>query len=325
MKILFLNRLDRYWEGKVEELARAFPEHSFISYSSDSDPKAHISDAEVIVKGNLSQADLDKARNLRMVVVPWTGVDGLPLERLRERGVIVSNTHENAEVVAERAVALALAVTGRVVELHNDLAQGVWLGRPSNKEATWYSIIGKRCSVLGLGKIGQAIAKLISGFECEITGFKRTSGGEFSYVKRVTDDIHDAVRAGDLVFVALPLTKKTAGIIGSDLLSQMKGKYLVNVSRGRVIEEQALYDALKSGTLAGAAIDVWYEYPSSDRPATLPSRYPIHRFSNVVMSPHVGSWSVESMHSMVNGALKNIESFLLKGRPEEEIDLDELY
>jgi len=325
VKILFLNRLDRYWEGKVEGLARAFPEHSFISHSSNDDPKAHISDAEVIVKGNLSQADLDKARNLRMVVVPWTGVDGLPLERLKERGVIVSNTHENAEVVAERAIALALAVTGRVVELHNDLSQGVWLGRPSNKEATWYSIIGKRCSILGLGKIGQAIAKLISGFECEITGFKRTPGGEFPYVKRVTDDIQDAVRAGDLVFVALPLTKKTAGIIGSDLLSLMKGKYLINVSRGKVIEEQALYDALNSGTLAGAAIDVWYDYPSNDRPATLPSRYPIHRFSNVVMSPHVGSWSVERMHSMVNGAIKNIESFLLGGRPEEEIDLDELY
>ena len=325
MKILFLNRLDRYWEGKIEELARAFPEHSFISYSSSSDPKGHISDAEVIVKGNLSQADLDKARNLRMVVVPWTGVDGLPLERLRERGIIVSNTHENAKVVAERAVALALAVTGRVVELHNDLAQGVWLGRPSNKESTWYSIIGKQCSILGLGNIGQAIAKLISGFECEITGFKRTPDSGLPYVKRITDDIHDAVQAGDLVFVALPLTKKTAGIIGSGLLSQMKGKYLVNVSRGRVIEEEALYDALKSGTLAGAAIDVWYEYPSSDRPATLPSRFPIHRFSNVVMSPHVGSWSVESMQSMVDGTIKNIEGFLRNGRPEEYVDLNEMY
>jgi len=91
----------------------------------------------------------------------------------------------------------------------------------------------------------------------------------------------------------LPLTKETHHLINKEIISQMQGKFLVNVGRGQIIEEEALYYALKNGILAGAAIDTWYLYPDSDHAVQLPSRYPIHTFKNVVISPHVGGFTIE--------------------------------
>ena len=129
----------------------------------------------------------------------------------------------------------------------------------------------------------------------------------------------------ELVFVALPLTSETFAIVNQEVLDAMGSAYLINISRGKVVEEKALAESLMSGKLAGAAIDVWYDYPSIDRPVTLPSRYPIHTLPNVVLSPHVGSWTTESMQAMVDGTVESIGHYLLTGNPIDIVDLEKMY
>lgn len=325
MLVLFLNKFDKYWDGKLDQLRNAFPGHDFVSYLDHKDPKELLPEADVLVKGSLSKEELTKAVKLKAVFVPWTGVDGLPLNELKKRSIILANNHGNAEVVAERAIALAMAVTGRVVELHKNLEKGVWLGRPSSKEFTWFSILERKCAILGLGQIGQKIAGFLKAFRCRINGFKKEPSGSYPGIDFITNDIKQAVRGAELVFVALPLTSATLGIVNQEVLDAMGSAYLINISRGKVVEEKALAESLMSGKLAGAAIDVWYDYPSIDRPVTLPSRYPIHTLPNVVLSPHVGSWTTESMQAMVDGTVESIGHYLLTGNPIDIVDLEKMY
>jgi phosphoglycerate dehydrogenase-like enzyme len=323
--VLFLNKFDKYWDGKLDQLRKAFPGHDFVSYLDHNDPKELLPEADVLVKGSLSKEELTKAVKLKAVFVPWTGVDGLPLNELKKRSIILANNHGNAEVVAERAIAVAMAVTGRVVELHKNLEKGVWLGRPSSKEFTWFSILERKCAILGLGQIGQKIAGFLKAFRCRINGFKKEPSGSYPGIDFITNDIKQAVRGAELVFVALPLTSATLGIVNQEVLDAMGSAYLINISRGKVVEEKALAESLMSGKLAGAAIDVWYDYPSIDRPVTLPSRYPIHTLPNVVLSPHVGSWTTESMQAMVDGTVESIGHYLLTGNPIDIVDLEKMY
>ncbi|HON26957.1 MAG: hydroxyacid dehydrogenase [Mesotoga sp.] len=325
MLVLFLNKFDKYWDGKLDQLRKAFPGHDFVSYLDHKDPKELLPEADVLVKGSLSKEELTKAVKLKAVFVPWTGVDGLPLNELKKRSIILANNHGNAEVVAERAIALAMAVTGRVVELHKNLEKGVWLGRPSSKEFTWFSILERKCAILGLGQIGQKIAGFLKAFRCRINGFKKGPSGSYPGIDFITNDIKQAVRGAELVFVALPLTSETFGIVNQEVLDAMGSAYLINISRGKVVEEKALAESLMSGKLAGAAIDVWYDYPSIDRPVTLPSRYPIHTLPNVVLSPHVGSWTTESMQAMVDETVESIGHYLLTGNPIDIVDLEKMY
>ncbi|HRR43284.1 MAG TPA: 2-hydroxyacid dehydrogenase [Mesotoga sp.] len=325
MLVLFLNKFDKYWDGKLDQLRKAFPGHDFVSYLDHKDPKELLPEADVLVKGSLSKEELTKAVKLKAVFVPWTGVDGLPLNELKKRSIILANNHGNAEVVAERAIALAMAVTGRVVELHKNLEKGVWLGRPSSKEFTWFSILERKCAILGLGQIGQKIAGFLKAFRCRINGFKKEPSGSYPGIDFITNDIKQAVRGAELVFVALPLTSETFGIVNQEVLDAMGSAYLINISRGKVVEEKALAESLMSGKLAGAAIDVWYDYPSIDRPVTLPSRYPIHTLPNVVLSPHVGSWTTESMQAMVDETVESIGHYLLTGNPIDIVDLEKMY
>ncbi len=325
LKFLFLNTLNHYWSQRIDQLKDRFPDHDFVSKLDHDNPRELVHEAEALITGRLSAEEIEKARRLKIVFVPWTGVNSLPLEKLKNRNVIVSNNHGNAAIVAERAIALALAVTGRVVFLHKEMERGIWPGRTDDRDTSWFSIQGKTCAVLGLGQIGIRIAQMLKGFDCRVLGYRRDpSKGKPDHVDDLLD-LQDAIRMSELVFLALPLTNLTSGLINADVLKNMKDKFLVNISRGEIINEKALFDSLKNGTLAGAAIDTWYNYPSRDRPVAFPSSYPLHTLTNVVLSPHVASWTPEGIRLMVDETVKSIESYILQGRPLYEVDLDLTY
>jgi len=325
MLILFLTRLDKYWDGKLDELRASFPEHDFVAYDNSDNPTKLLAEADLVVKGSLTAGEVELAKKLKAVVVPWTGVNGLPLKELRNRSIIVANNHGNARIVAERAFALALALTGRIVELHNNMVKGIWLGRPEGKNSSWFSILGKSCAILGLGQIGLNIASFLKAFDCRVQGFKKHITEQIEGIDLLSERLEEAIQGADLVFVALPLTSETEGMISREVLQKMKGKYLINIARGKVIDEEALYTALADGTLAGAAIDVWYNYPAKDKPFILPSKYPIHTLPNVVMSPHVGSWSEEGNRAMVDDTVRNIVSYIVSGKFIDNVDLELSY
>lgn len=328
MKIIFMNRLEQEWIKALENLRLEFKNVEFLIPSDQFEFQTILESADAVVGDRFSSEDILNAKNLKVIFVPWTGVNTLPWKAIKERHIIVSNNHANAEVVAERAIALILSLMGRIVEYHNDLSKGIWHGFSGGdaEGAFWTSLRNKNCGIVGTGSIGREIAKLLKAFNCKTIGFKKQKTSEkIDFIDEITFDLEYLVSKSDAVFIALPLTAQTKGIINQNIISRMEDKFLVNISRGDIIDEKALYDGIKDGILAGAAIDTWYRYPTKALPATLPSAYPIHNFKNVIVSPHVGSLTIEGVEGMIDATIDNIRSYIRDGKPINVANPDLMY
>ncbi len=325
--VIFLNRLSSYWDKGLAQLESEFPDVNFIKNSNPDDRLTLLKTAGAVITGRLTAEELNAAGNLKIVFVPFTGLNNFPLEQLKERKIHISNTHANARFVAEKAAALILALLGRIVEYHNELKKGYWF-RSSDDSDTWTSIQGRTCGILGYGSIGKNIAKFMKGFDCKIIGFKKHIDKDISkykYADEVSSDIHEVITKSDIIFVSLPLNNETKGLISGEVLSKMKGKYIVNIARGDIINEDALYTALIDGTLAGAALDVWYNYPGKKQEPVFPSNKPIYELPNVIISPHVASDTPGAIDAMIDETIENIRIYLKTGTPPNLIDKERYY
>jgi len=326
VKIGFYLPLNQHWRQNIERLSSSFPRVEFIPDPDRS--LAEFDSLDAVVANPVPRETYEKARNLKAVFVPFVGINHLPADLLLERGVAVFNCHGNAFSVAERALAMTLVAYGRIIEFHNDLRRGTWHGFWVGKghEDFWHSLQGKPCAVLGTGAIGQALARLLSAFDCPVTGFRRRLGeGTPQHFTRVTSDLSDAIRDAEVVFVALPLTAETEGLVSREVLASMKGKFLVNVGRGGIVDEEGLYRALADGILSGAAIDTWYTYPPKGETVGAPSRFPIHELPNVVLSPHVAGSTWEAVANNAVQTVDNVAEWLRTGTCASKVDLRASY
>ena len=268
--------------------------------------------------GRFTRELSEKTPNLKITFASWTGVDNIDFRIVRERNLIVANTKSHAKIVAEKAVALVLSLLGRIVEYHNDLKEGIW-----HFGEVWTSIRGKRVCIVGFGGIGQEIARILKAFDCFIIGVKRhIENIPIKLADEIfsSDELDTALKKSNIVILTLPLTRRTKWIIDEKRMKLLRGKYLVNVGRGELIKEEALYMGLKNGWLKGAAIDTWYLYPSEEQEVTLPSRYPVHRFRNVILFPHVGGTTEEGAKKRAEDIVENIRSYLKTGSPKWSVD-----
>ncbi|MBB6482093.1 2-hydroxyacid dehydrogenase [Spirochaeta isovalerica] len=315
MKILFFTHLTEEFPALIDELKEKWKEHSFICARSKDEYLEHALDSHILVYGNPSDDIIKRAAELKLIIVPYAGVGQLNFPLIRSRMISVANSHGNGAVVAERALGLAMACCGRIVEFHNDMKEGNWhrTGDQSRPFDYWYSIAGKKISILGTGSIGKSLSRLLKGFDCSVLGFRKNSGELTDYFDAITTDLDEALRFGDLVFLALPSTKETENIISRDKISLLEGKFVINVGRGSLIEEEPFFDALKSGTVKGAGIDAWYEYPSKENPAVTGSAFPFHELPNVVISPHAASHAPEGKLGQLTGACQVLETYLHNG------------
>jgi lactate dehydrogenase-like 2-hydroxyacid dehydrogenase len=328
LKVVFLNKLSRHWEPGIQNLEKEFPDVQFIKNSNPEDKIKLLQTADAVITGRLTKDETENAANLKIIFVPFTGLNSFPLELLKERNILISNTHANAGYVAEKAVAMILALLGRVVEYHNELKKGNWF-RSFDFSDTWLSIQGKTCGILGYGSIGKNIAKILKVFGCRIIGFKKNTNvnpEDLKYADELSNNLMDVIEKSEIVFVCLPLNAGTKELLTSGVLSLMEGKYLVNISRGEIINEDALFAALKDGTLAGAALDVWYKYPGKNQnEPVFPSDKPIYELPNVVISPHKASNTSEAIEAMISDTLDNIRTFLLTGKTKNLIEKERYY
>ncbi len=283
---------------------------------------------DAVVANVVDRAYYERASRLKAVFVPFVGINHLPADLLLEKGIAVYNCHGNAESVAERALALALAGFGRLIEFHNDLAaekwHGFWVGK--GREDFWHSIFRRRCVILGTGAIGETLARLLKAFDCRVAGYRRRSGAAAPpWFDTVSTNLPEALEGAEIVFVALPLTDETRGLVGREALASMRGAFLVNVGRGEVVDEAALYRALTDGTLAGAGLDVWYTYPQGGSDTGAPSRFPMHELPNVVLSPHVGGSTYEAVELNAGQTASNLARWLRSGEAAHRVDLRASY
>lgn len=310
-----IENLDMNWQKIFIKLNEDFPEHNFIN-TVNHDPKFIIEQSDVLVLYAISEEELNHAKKLKVIFTPFAGVDSLPLELIKKLNIQLSNTHWNAKYVAEKALGLALSVMGRTVEFHKRLEKGLWSGYLTKNEQyqNWTSLYDKSCTILGFGAIGKAIVRLLAPYECSIKAFKRKiNKNDLKYNVKFTTDLKDALTDSDVCFNTLPLTNETRHLINSSNINLLYDSFVINVGRGSVIEEKSFFEALKSGAIKGAGIDVWYCYPNN-LSACLPSLYPFHELSNVVISPHVASESYEGLDLFVNSTIDRIRTYLSTGK-----------
>lgn len=255
-----------------------------------SDVGDQLADADAVMGWVMPPGGFERAKTLKALVWLHAGCDELDFDMLKRRGVRVANVSgANAISVAEQAMALLLAVAKRVVVNHNSVLEAHW--EPQDRlrpEHKGMMLEGKTLAVIGLGRIGAAIAKRARAFDMRVIGVRRHPERGGAHVDAVygAADLHKALGEADFVVLATPITKETAGFIDEDAIAQMKSTAcLVNVARGNLIQELPLYEALKEGRLAGFATDVWWSYTNSLPPTyhyPIPSRTGLQRLPTVV-------------------------------------------
>jgi phosphoglycerate dehydrogenase-like enzyme len=322
MNILFHTHLTQEFPELIENLRERHPGHRFIVAEEEGRFHEELPRAHALVTGPKPPEILDRAPQLRIHFIPFAGVNRVPLDYLRRRGIRLANSHGNASLVAERALALALAAAGRLVEFDQDLRRGLWHRRddPDQPFDYWFSLQGRRVTILGTGAIGIRVAELLRPFGGEIRGFRRHPDAHPAF-DRISDDLAAALEGAELVFVALPLTPETTGLLDRRALALAPGSVLINVSRADIIEEEALYASLTDGGLRAAGLDVWYDNPRHFTEQRMPSRHAFHELDNVVLSPHAGSHAQEGKRLQLEGTVRNIDHFLETGEPLTPVDV----
>jgi phosphoglycerate dehydrogenase-like enzyme len=252
--------------------------------------------ARVMVGWRPTPALLAATDELELFINPGAGVQHLiaPFRELNERRpVILVNGHGNSYFTAQHAVALLLALTNRVVLHHNWMAAGRW--RLGDAEAASIPLRGRRVGLLGYGHVNRQVHRFLAGFDVEFAALRAAwppSGEEeppTALRKFAEGELHPFLEYADALILSVPETARTRGLIGPAELALLGAEgLLVNVARGAVVDEEDLYEALRNGTIAGAALDVWYDYrPEADRSGRkYPYYFPFHDLPNVVLSPH---------------------------------------
>ncbi len=259
--------------------------------------ETHAVKAHIIVGWRPKREWLWAAKDLRIVINPGTGVQHiLPLmkELNQERSVKLINGHGHAHLTAQHTVALLLSMTNRIVMHHQWMTEGIW--RTGDENSPSIPLYNRKIGLLGYGAINQNVHHLLSPFGADTSILKRnweklpSKNTLLQNVKKFSPyELHDFLQYIDTLIIAVPQTAKTEGIIGVEELKLLgKNGLLVNVARGIIVQEKPLFEALQNKVIAGAAIDVWYNYrPEPDEDGRkYPYQFPFHELDNTVLSPH---------------------------------------
>ncbi len=279
--------------------------HTFESYPKDTDPQVQIqraNDADIIMIANmpLSGEVIRACKNLKFIDVAFTGVDHVDLQAAKEMGVKVSNAAGySTQAVAEIALCMMLNLLRNIPQVEQRCRQG-----QTKDGLVGCELSGKTVGIVGAGAIGCRTAQLCHAFGCKVLGYKRhIVGNEPDFIEFVSLD--ELLNRSDIVSLHCPINEDSKHLINAQTIAQMKqGAYLINTARGPVVDSQALADALNSGYLAGAGIDVFEKEPPLD------TAHPLLHSKNTIVTPHVAFASAESMLARANIVFDNIESFL---------------
>jgi phosphoglycerate dehydrogenase-like enzyme len=296
----------RFDAAQVAELREVVPRAKFVRVESADEAMKHIADAEVLI-GILSQDLVRAGKKLKWVQVLSAGVDRYRYAELVESDVVLTNGKViQGANVGDQAMALLLTLTRRI---QYAVRQKSWENRRD-----WYAdeggaieLEGKKALVVGLGGIGTAIARRCYGFGMTVTGVDiDLEKGDRDFVEAIhpPEKLDELLPEADVVVLAVPLTPKTHGMMGTEQFAAMKkGSYLVNIARGKVIDTNALVEAIKAGTFGGVGLDV-------TDPEPLPSDHVLWTFPNVVITPHVGGASDQLVHRRLALVKENLRRFV---------------
>lgn len=279
-----LNMLrEKGYEIKLNPYKRKLTKEETIAFYQDN-VYAAIAGLETI-----DEEVINKAAKLKVISRCGTGLDNIDLEAAGRRRIKVYSTPDApSQAVAELAVCLMLAVLRRVPLADREIRQGIWDKRMG------FLLKGRQVGIIGMGRIGRKVAEILRAFGALVFyADPRVTTGEYKKV-----ELDELLKEADILSLHAASSEENIGLIGGkEIMKMKKGSFLINCSRGKIVDEAALYSALKDGALAGAGVDVYEEEPYQG---------PLRELDNVVLTPHIGSYAKETRIDMEMRSVENL-------------------
>jgi D-3-phosphoglycerate dehydrogenase len=298
-------------DPSIDELAARYPLEMDPELWRDRDALLpRLANVKAVLVRNMTVVDrefVNAAPNLKVVGRIGVGMDNLDLRALSERGVVVCYPpEENAVSVSEHVFAMLLAFTRCIPQADRSVREGRW----ERARFIGFELAGKTLGILGLGRIGFRVAVRARAFGMRVLAFDPFLGTQHPSVTETGTDLaslETVLQEADVASCHLPLTDETRRLLDAERLSWMKpGAIVINTSRGAIIDEAALCDALANGRLGGALLDVREHEP--------PGESPLHSLENVLLTPHIASWTHESLHRVISTVAEDVDR-VLSGLP----------
>jgi len=316
MKIVLKGAVARI--GK-DQLRRHFGDSVEVVEADDGEPPGSLApklrDADVLITFQLG-TDTPPAPRLRLIHLPASGLDEIDFAAVPQ-GVPVCNAFEHDIGISEYVLAAMLHFTVDLAGHDARFRAGSWAESPRRGALGRPELAAATVGTIGYGSIGRAVARRAMAFGTKVLAITRTPRtfepqpawlGGF-------DELPELLRAADFVVVACPLSESTRGLLGRAQLELMQpAAVLINVARGPIVDEDALYEALAARRIRGAALDVWWRYPKSGGPDVRPATQPFHELDNVIMTPHCSGWTDGLMARRFALIIDNLER-LRMGKP----------
>ena len=267
--------------------------------------KKEIQDCDVLIvrsRTKVTREIIESGKHLKLIARAGSGLDNIDLKAAEERGIAVINTPEaSADSVAELTIGLMVALARKMILADSSMKQGKWL----KKELMGFLLKGKKLGLIGLGNIGLRVARIAKAMGMKILVTKRVPPSP-ELLKSLEAEflpLDELLRQSDIVSIHVPLSKETRNMIDAEEIGKMKdGAFLINTSRGEIVNEKALLNALRSGKLGGAALDVYSVEP--------PENLELIKQPNVICTPHIGAQTVEAQREASIRLAEKIIRFL---------------
>jgi phosphoglycerate dehydrogenase-like enzyme len=275
---------------------------------------AKIIDADAMVSMNWP-ADMPQAPRLTLLHLPGAGTDDIAFDAVPPQ-TTVCNVFEHEIGISEYILAGMLQWAIGIPKMDAALRRDQWVGShlagPRHGE-----LHGQTVGIVGYGRIGREVARRARAFGMSVLACSRTARGADEFVSQVSamDALPELLSAADFIVLALPLDASTEGIIGASQIGGMKpAAVLINVARGALIDEQALFDACRDRRIGGAIIDTWYRYPRQGETVSAPGNLPFRDLDNIIMTPHASGWTESLRPRRCKLIAENLDR-LAKGEP----------
>jgi glyoxylate reductase len=307
-----LSIIRKYFDAEVWPEYSPPPKNVIIGKAKDADALTPLLSDKIDVEV------FNAAPKLKIVSQLAVGFDNIDLAEATKRGIYVTNTPEVlTDTTADFAWALLMAVARRVVEADKYVHSGQWKVAWHPAMMVGRDVYGATIGIVGAGRIGYAVAKRARGFDMKILFYDVIPRPEIEKdlgAKKV--EMNTLLKESDFVSIHVPLMKETHHLINAEKLKLMKKTaYLINNSRGPVVDEKALYEALKNSQIAGAGLDVFEQEP-------IPPDSPLLKLDNIVVAPHISSASLETRSKMSEMVAENLVSFFQGKRPPNLVNPD---
>ena len=306
-----LKPLEAIAEVEFNDAGRPFAEAELVKRIQDVD--GFISAQDVVSADVLKHAD-----KLKVISLFGVGFDNVDIEEATRRGIVIANTPGLlGDAVADMTFGLLISTVRKIPQANNMVKSGEWSGDFLTKREAFLSphLTGKTLGIIGLGSNGLEVARRAKGFKMRVLYYDSVRKLDAENDIGVTyAPYKELLEESDIVTLHAPLTEQTRHMVGETEISWMKkGAYLINTSRGGLVDEVALIDALKTGKLSGAGLDVLdFEPPPADNP--------ILKLDNVVITPHIAAYTIHVVESVAEKAVANVKDVLLGKTPEHIVN-----